>query len=95
MAETGYMPVTKEGINLISSYQFKNESYIKLYGALQKTLQNCTMVTEPDFTGYYDKVYKLYDELKKLQAQLDMRKSGGESEEDLAHETWKIFQSVK
>lgn len=95
VSETGYMPVTNEGINAISNYQFKNDSYIKLHGALQKTAQNCTIVTEPDFHGYYDKVYKLYDELKNLQAQLEMRKSSGESEEDLAQETWKIFQSVK
>ena len=67
VAETGYMPVRKNAFDKIESYKFKDKAYTSLYEALSDTSKNCKAVTEPNFAGYYNKVYALYDGIRALQ----------------------------
>ena len=97
VADTGYMPVRKgafEGIDL-ATYEFPEESYTALYAALKDAQETYTPVSEPNFAGYYDSIYTLYDGLRQLQKELPARAAAGEDVEALAGETWDFFRSVR
>ena len=91
---TDYMPVTREAFSQIEGYAFSSESYRRLYTALNSVNQSATAVREPSFTGYYSKIYSLYDSLRALQKEIPGRISGGEDSKALAEETWELFRSV-
>lgn len=70
------------------------EAYRRLYTTLNSVNQSATAVREPSFSGYYSRVYSLYDSLRALQKEIPGRISGGESPLTLAEETWALFCSV-
>ncbi len=97
VADTGYMPVRVgafEGIDL-DTYEFPEESYVALYSALKDAQERYTPVSEPNFAGYYDSIYALYDGLRQMQKELPVRAAAGEDVEALAEETWAFFRSVR
>ena len=97
VADTGYMPVRRgafEGIDL-ATYEFPEESYVALYAALKDAQETYTPVSEPNFAGYYDSIYTLYDGLRQMQKELPARAAAGESVDALAEETWDFFRSIR
>lgn len=88
VAETGYMPVTRESTDHIASYSFTNSDYTELYTALGTMLRDYTAYSEPQFLGYYDKVYVLYEELRERQ------KNPGEDPEAFTQESWEFLCSL-
>ena len=86
VAETGYMPVRKDAFEKIGDYEFKNADYESLYDAIEKTNDTCVALTEPNFDGYYNKIYKLYDAIRLVQKG---------TEEVGADYLWEIFTSVE
>lgn len=90
VAETGYMPVNKDAYDKIATYSFKDEGYKSLYDALNRTVESCTAVTEPNFTDYYAKVYTFYDSVRAQQRILESY----DSPEEFAEEIWNLFKSV-
>lgn len=92
--ETGYMPVNKASFDKISDYEYKSDAYEALYAAINEVNASATAVREPDFAGYYSKIYTLYDSLRQLQKTMPARYAGGESAEDLADELWETFQGI-
>ena len=68
---TGYMPVRTGAFAKIGENSFKSDAYKNLYAALTKTVATCTFVREPNFDGYYSKVYTLYEEIREIQKNLD------------------------
>ncbi len=95
VAETGYMPVLNDAYKTIESYSFPKESYKELYSALTEVRNTQTFLREPSFVGYYDKVNKLYDELRRVQTTMPKRVKNGESAEKLANELWELFRASK
>ncbi len=96
-ADTGYMPVRVgafDGIDL-NRYDFPEESYVALYAALKEAQESYTPVSEPNFAGYYDSIYTLYDGLRRMQQEMPGRLAAGEELEALAEETWVFFRSVR
>ena len=91
---SGYMPVTQEAFSQIDGYEFSSESYRRLYTTLNTVNQTATAVREPSFSGYYAKIYTLYDALREMQKRIPARLADGESAAALAEETWSVFQSV-
>ena len=57
--------------------------------------EQAVAVSEPSFTGYYKKIYTLYDELRQMQSGLAQRYQKGEDAEALAAETWDLLQSIR
>ena len=97
VSDTGYMPVRVgafEGIDL-DTYEFPEESYVALYSALKEAQETCTPVSEPNFAGYYDSIYILYDGLRQMQKELPVRAAAGEDVDALAEETWDFFRSIR
>lgn len=94
VTKTGYMPVTKEAFTAIGSHDFMNQGYANLYAALQTVQEGCTLMPEPNYAGYYDKVYTFYTALREKQGDWEARYQAGEDEALLMEETWQIFQSV-
>lgn len=97
VAQTGYMPVRSGAFDAIADYDgFPEpaESYRQLYAALETMQESYTPVSEPRFTGYYDKVNTLYDGLKQLQRELPARVAAGEDVDALAEETWALLCSI-
>ncbi len=97
VADTGYMPVRTgafENIDL-NTFAFPEESYVALYAALKDAQARYTPVSEPNFVGYYDSIYTLYDGLRQMQKVLPARAAAGESIEALAEETWDFFRSIR
>lgn len=92
--ETGYMPVNKASFEKISSYEFKSDAYKNLYSAIDLVNKNATAVQEPSFAGYYNKIYTLYDSLRKIQKNMPERYENGENTEILADELWELLKSV-
>ena len=90
VAETGYMPIKKDAFNKIETYEFKDEGYESLYEALAYTAENCTAVTEPNFTNYYAKVSKFYGDVRIGQRNPETY----ESPEAFAEAIWEMFTSV-
>ena len=95
VAETGYMPVRNDAYKALESYSFPKESYKELYSALTEVRNTQTFLREPSFVGYYDKVNKLYDELRRVQTTMPERVKNGESAEKLANELWELFRASK
>lgn len=93
--ETGYMPVNNDSFEKIKDYDFPSETYKKLFTAIETVKSTSTAVREPSFSGYYGKVYTLYDELREMQKVFPNRYKAGESAETLAAETWEMFKNVK
>ena len=97
VSDTGYMPVRVgafDGIDL-DTYEFPEESYVALYSALKDAQETYTPVSEPNFAGYYDSIYKLYDGLRQMQKELPVRAAAGEDVEALAEETWDFFCNLR
>ncbi len=97
VADTGYMPVRTGAFDDIdlSTYEFPEESYEALYAALKDAQETYTPVSEPQFAGYYDKIYTLYDGLRQMQKELPARAAAGEDIDALAEETWDFFCSIQ
>lgn len=93
--ETGYMPVNKSSFDKIENHEFSSTTYERLYNAVNEVNKNATAVREPSFAGYYNKIYSLYDALRKQQKLLPTRFQNGESEEVLATELWELFKGIK
>lgn len=97
VAQTGYMPVRSGAFDAIADYDgFPEpaESYEQLYAVLETMQESYTPVSEPRFTGYYDRVNTLYDGLKQLQRELPARAAAGEDVDALAEETWALLCSI-
>ncbi len=97
VADTGYMPVRTgafEGIDL-ATFEFPEESYAALYSALKDAQERYTAVSEPNFAGYYDSIYTLYDGLRQMQKTLPARAAAGEDTDALALETWDLFCGIR
>lgn len=68
VAETGYMPVLNSSFNKIDDYdKFKSDAYRDLYKTLAETKKTCILLPEPNMSGYWNKVYELYDSIRMLQ----------------------------
>ena len=92
---TGYMPVRSGAFALIDEVTFDDESYARLYAALETMQETYTPVSEPRFPHYYSRVSTLYDGLKRLQRELPARAAAGEDVDALAEETWALLCSVR
>ena len=95
VTQTGYMPVSNGAFYAIDDHSFEKESYKRLYTTLKEVRDTCTMVKEPIYSGYYDRVQKLYDALRASQHKLLKRYISGENVEALAEETWRLFMNVE
>ena len=93
--QTGYMPVNKGSFDKIGEYAFDTAAYKNLYTALSMVYEQAVAVSEPSFTGYYKKIYTLYDALRQMQSGLAQRYQKGEDAEALAAETWDLLQSIR
>lgn len=91
VTQTGYMPVRKEAFEELENYQFDNEGYRNLYKALGKVQSEGTLVREPSFEGYYNKVYGLYDGIKAVQEDMAERSKAGEDPKIMAMELWDLL----
>lgn len=67
------MPVRTGAFAKIGENSFKSDAFKNLYAALTKTVATCTFVREPNFDGYYSKVYTLYKEIRKIQKNLSSK----------------------
>ncbi len=95
VADTGYMPVTADAYEALDSYEFDKESYRRLYSALNTIKSDYTLLREPAYVGYYDKINQLYDSIRQSQGTLPGRVAAGESLEALADELWKLLAAIK
>ncbi len=98
VAQTGYMPVRNGAFDAIADYDSfpePTEAYQSLYAALRTMREEYVPMSEPRFTGYYNRVNALYDGLKQLQRELPARVAAGEDVDALAEETWSFFQTVQ
>ena len=95
VAETGYMPVRNDAYQSLKSYSFRKESYKELYSALTEIRNTQTLLREPSFVGYYNKVNTLFAELRRAQTTMPERVKNGESADALAGELWELFSSAK
>lgn len=93
--ETGYMPVNQASFEQISSYEFQSDAYRNLYRAIAAVNDTATAVREPSFSGYYAKIYTLYDALREAQKTMPERYRNGERAEALADELWELFKSIQ
>lgn len=92
VVDTGYMPVSIGAFDEIAGYEFEDAGRERLYAALRTMREEYTAVSEPDYMGYYDKVYVLYDGLRELQRGLKERT---DSPADIAAETWEMFRTAE
>lgn len=95
VASTGYLPVNKDSFNKIKDFDFDSVAYKRLYSTLFEINQNAKFIKEPNFSGYYKKVNLLYDDIRRVQAQMPNRFKNGEKAENLASETWDLFKSFE
>lgn len=95
VADTGYMPVTKQAFKAIESYEFPTESYARLYAALKTMQDEYSPVVRPPYDDFYNRVDTLYESLRQMQPQLKLRSGNGEDVEALAEETWELFRSIQ
>lgn len=94
VASTGYMPVLNESFNEIDNYDFQSASYKALYSTLADTKSKCTLLPEPNISGYWNKVYALYDQIRALQKNLAERRAGGETVENITDEIVGYFKAL-
>ena len=91
---TGYMPVRTGAFDKIGENSLPSEAYKNLYEALTKTVETCSFKKEPDFEGYYTKVYALYEKIRNIQNTLETRYEQGESLEQIVAEMKAALNSV-
>jgi len=94
VTDTGYMPVKKGAFAAIDDHAFSDQGYANLYAALQQVQASYTLVKEPNYVGYYDKVYTFYGMLREKKEEWQQRSENGEDISALMEETWQIFQSI-
>jgi len=94
VTETGYMPVTKEAFAAIGSHDFTDPAYASLYAALAEVQSSHALVVEPNYTGYYGKVYTFYGLLREKQGEWKARTQSGEDAAQFMEESWRIFESI-
>ena len=90
----GYMPVRTGAFDKIGENSLPSEAYKNLYEALTKTVETCSFKKEPDFEGYYTKVYALYEKIRNIQNTLETRYKQGESLEQIVAEMKAALNSV-
>lgn len=83
---TGYMPVRTGAFDKIGEKSFQSEAYKNLYKALTTTVETCSFKKEPNFEGYYTKVYALYEKIRNIQKTLEDRYGKGETCEQIVAE---------
>ena len=83
---TGYMPVKAGAFDKIGEGAFRSDTYKSLYDALRTTVATCNFEKEPDFDGYYTKVYELYDEIRNIQKNLKIGYENGKTCEQFVAE---------
>lgn len=91
---TGYMPVRTGAFDKIGENSLQSEAYKNLYKALAKTVETCSFKKEPDFEGYYTKVYALYEKIRNIQNTLETRYEQGETLEQIVAEMKAALNSV-
>ena len=91
---TGYMPVRTGAFDKIGENSLQSEAYKNLYKALAKTVETCSFKKEPDFEGYYTKVYALYEKIRNIQNTLETRYEKGETLEQIVAEMKAALNSV-
>lgn len=94
VTKTGYMPVTKDAFTAIGSHDFTDPSYAGLYAALAEVQASHTLMEEPNYAGYYDKVYTFYGMLREKQGEWKARTEKGEDATLFMEESWRIFKSI-
>lgn len=94
VASTGYMPVLNSSFNKIDEYNFQSDSYKALYSALAETKKNCTMISEPNISGYWPKVNALYDYIRDVQKKLAQKYESGMTADDIADEIKDYFTTL-
>ena len=91
---TGYMPVRKGAFDKIGENSFKSEAYKNLYTTLTTTVETCAFKKEPDFDGYYVKVYALYDKIRNIQKDIESRYEKGATCEQIVAEMEAALNNV-
>lgn len=91
----GYMPATASAFDKIKSSEFENKSYQKLYSALNKSIENCTAVSEQENPAYYSILQSFYGYLRDNQKDIAKRYSEGTDAEILKQEIWEQLKSAK
>ena len=91
---TGYMPVRTATFKKIGEMSFASEAYKNLYTALSQTVATCRFEKEPDFDGYYTRVYSLYDKIRNIQKNLKARYEKGETCEQIVAEMEAALKNV-
>ena len=91
---TGYMPVRKGAFDKIGENSFKSEAYKNLYTTLTTTVETCAFKKEPDFNGYYVKVYALYDKIRNIQKDIESRYEKGATCEQIVAEMEAALNNV-
>lgn len=91
----GYMPATVSAFDKIKSSEFENKSYQKLYSALNKSIENCTAVSEQENPAYYSILQNFYGYLRDNQKDIAKRYSEGTDAEILKQEIWEQLKSAK
>lgn len=94
VASTGYMPVLDSSFNKIDDYQFKSQSYKALYSALHETKNSCAILSERNVSGYWNKVYALYDNICELQRTINEKLENGETTETISNQIKNYFTSI-
>lgn len=95
VVETGYMPVNNGAFDEIDSYPFLNDSYRELYLAIRTMRETYEPVILTSEDKYHDREKILSEYLRQKQPYWIQRAQQGESLEELAEESWKLFCSVR
>lgn len=94
-AVCGYMPVTYTAFEKIKTYDFKEESYNKLYTTLNNVINNCTAVSEQENPNYYSMLQGFYSYLRENQKDLASRYNNGKDIEKLKNEIWTQLEELQ
>lgn len=95
VADTGYMPVTRDAYAALDSYEFEEESYRRLYDSLDTIRRDYTLLREPNYVGFYAGLNQLYDAVRQVQGGMPDRLAAGESADALADELWELFRGIR
>ncbi len=94
VVDSGYMPVHSSAFEAIDSYPFPSAAHSALFQAIKTMREEYTATIRPEFAGYYDKVERLYPEMRECCAGLKLRSDLGEHPQLLAEETWALFLRI-
>lgn len=94
VASTGYMPVLNNSYEKMDDYDFKSQSYKRLYSAVANTKTTCTFLPEPNLNGYWNKVYSLYANIRALQKILSQKYANGATTESITSEIIGYFTAI-